>query len=73
MFSEARDPSYGLKSNKLCRNRKVSRCLYQVDIGSTPQIVRDLFDRVDINGEAWLANSGRGKLDKKLSRFNGRY
>ena len=67
------DPSYGISDNTLSKNRKVSRELYIFNIAFTPQAIKDISIRINVNGEAWHTNSERRRIDKRLNKFNGRF
>jgi len=75
-FSRARrifaNPTKGIEYNQLMPNRKVSRGIYRVDIARNPQIIKDTFERVDVQSEARFANSERDLVDNEARRVTGR-
>lgn len=66
------DPAIGLEYNGINANHYVSRKIWKVDIARTPQVVRSLGDRIDVHGEAWIANKYNPMLNYKASKCHGR-
>lgn len=66
------DPGKGIEYNEFSTNWQVSKGIYAVDIARTPQIVNNLFERIDVHGEAWKANLMRPMVDYYASKVKGR-
>jgi hypothetical protein len=66
------DSAYGIEYNGVISNRWVSADVYSFDIARTPHVVSDLFDRKDVQGKAYKANSKRRILDKYYNKVMGR-
>ena len=75
-FSRARrifaNPTKGIEYNKIMPNRRVSRCIYGVDIARNPQIVGQGLVRIDVQAEARFANSERDLVNNHDRRVTGR-
>jgi len=75
-FSRARrifaNPTKGIEYNQLIPNRGVSKYIYTADIARNPQIVKDTFERIDVQAEARFANSERDLIDNQARRVTGR-
>ena len=69
----SRDPAHGLRVNKLSDNSRVSKKIYQCDIARTHIIIKDLNDRVDIQGKAYYVNFSRRFVDYRQDRVEGRF
>lgn len=66
------DPAKGIEYNQINTAYKISKKIWSVDIARTPQVVRGLGDRIDVHGEAWLANRMNSMIDYKSNKCKGR-
>ena len=66
------DPAKGLEYNEINTAYLVSSKIWSVDIARTPQVIREIGERVDVHGEAWNINKMESMINYRSSKCRGR-
>lgn len=66
------DPAIGLEYNKINGASRVTQKIWDIDLARTPQVVRGMHERVDVNGNAWKANKYNPMVHYLSTKVKGR-